>query len=327
LWSVASIVSFGQLVVLPLISGLIAMSLAAPAGLALRMGSMDRSRRQLRQAFSLYLPKSEVDRLVKEEKLPALGGELRDVTILFSDIASYSTLSERVAPGPLVDELNRYFGRMTDIVQAHGGFVDKFIGDGVLAIFGAPLARENAAADAVRASLAMIQSLKDDPLFIGGDGRIAIRIGLHRGEAIVGNIGSAQRFNYTVMGDAVNVASRLEGVGKHYGIPIVVSEQVQETAAKDFAFRELDFIRVVGRDQPVRLFQPLSAESAEATDLAGFAAALQLWRKGQFVEAGKAFAVLAANGDELAARYVGWAQTYAETPMSNWEGIIQQGSK
>lgn len=327
LWSVASIVSFGQLVVLPLISGLIAMSLAAPAGLALRMGSMDRSRRQLRQAFSLYLPKSEVDRLVKEEKLPALGGELRDVTILFSDIASYSTLSERVAPGPLVDELNRYFGRMTDIVQAHGGFVDKFIGDGVLAIFGAPLARENAAADAVRASLAMIQSLKDDPLFIGGDGRIAIRIGLHRGEAIVGNIGSAQRFNYTVMGDAVNVASRLEGVGKHYGIPIVVSEQVQEAAAKDFAFRELDFIRVVGRDQPVRLFQPLSAESAEATDLVGFAAALQLWRKGQFAEAGKAFAVLAANGDELAARYVGWAQTYAETPMSNWEGIIQQGSK
>lgn len=326
-WSIVAIAFFNQLVVLPLITGLIAMSLAGPAGLALRMGSMDRSRRQLRQAFSLYLPKSEVDRLVKEEKLPALGGELRDVTILFSDIASYSTLSERVAPGPLVDELNRYFGRMTDIVQAHGGFVDKFIGDGVLAIFGAPLARENAAADAVRASLAMIQSLKDEPLFIGGDGRIAIRIGLHRGEAIVGNIGSAQRFNYTVMGDAVNVASRLEGVGKHYGIPIVVSEQVQEAAAKDFAFRELDFIRVVGRDQPVRLFQPLSPESAVATDLPGFAAALQLWRKGQFAEAGKAFAVLAADGDELAARYVGWAQTYAETPMSNWEGIIQQGSK
>jgi adenylate cyclase len=327
MWSVVAVVAFNQLTVLPFITGFIAMSLAGPAGLALRMGSMDRSRRQLRQAFSLYLPKSEVDRLVREEKLPALGGELRDVTILFSDIASYSTLSERVAPGPLVDELNRYFGRMTDIVQAHGGFVDKFIGDGVLAIFGAPLARENAAADAVRASLAMIQSLKDEPLFIGGDGRIAIRIGLHRGEAIVGNIGSAQRFNYTVMGDAVNVASRLEGVGKHYHIPIVVSEQVQEAAAKDFAFRELDFIRVVGRDQPVRLYQPLSFESATTLDLAGFAAALELWRKGQFVEAGKAFAVLAAQGDELAARYVGWAQTYAETPMSHWEGIIQQGSK
>ncbi|MDY0873221.1 adenylate/guanylate cyclase domain-containing protein [Dongia rigui] len=326
-WSVLGALAFTYFLVLPLITGLIAMSLAGPAGLALRMGSMDRSRRQLRQAFSLYLPKSEVDRLVREEKLPALGGELRDVTILFSDIASYSTLSERVAPGPLVDELNRYFGRMTDIVQAHGGFVDKFIGDGVLAIFGAPLARENAAADAVRASLAMIQSLKDEPLFIGGDGRIAIRIGLHRGEAIVGNIGSAQRFNYTVMGDAVNVASRLEGVGKHYHIPIVVSEQVQEAAARDFAFRELDFIRVVGRDQPVRLYQPLSADSAATLDLPGFAVALELWRKGQFVEAGKAFAALAAKGDELAARYVSWAQTYAETPMSHWEGIIQQGSK
>ncbi len=329
IWIAAAMIAFHVYVAAPLITGLAVMALAAPAGIALRLGSMDRSRRQLRSAFSLYLPKSEVDRLVKEETLPALGGELRDVTILFSDIASYSTLSERVPPGPLVDELNDYFGRMTDIVQAHGGFVDKFIGDGVLAIFGAPLARENAAADAVLASLAMIRSLQQDPLFIGGDGRIAIRIGLHRGEAIVGNIGSAQRFNYTVMGDAVNVASRLEGVGKHYGIPIVVSEQVQELAIKTgrIVFRELDFIRVVGRDQPVRLFQPLEPEVAASLDLAGFETALHLWRRGQFVEAGKAFGVLAAQGDTLAARYVAWAQTYAETPMSNWEGIIQQGSK
>jgi adenylate cyclase len=227
----------------------------------------------------------------------------------------------------LVDELNRYFGRMTDIVQAHGGFVDKFIGDGVLAIFGAPLMRENSSADAVRASLAMIRSLQDDPLFIGGDGRIAIRIGLHRGDAIVGNIGSSQRFNYTVMGDAVNVASRLEGVGKHYGIPIVVSEQVQEAAATAFSFRELDFIRVIGRDQPVRLFQPLEPDVARHLDLEGFSAALALWRKGSFAEAAAAFAALAKRGDTLAARYVTWAQTYAETPMSGWEGVIQQGSK
>jgi class 3 adenylate cyclase len=154
----------------------------------------------------------------------------------------------------------------------------------------------------------MIKSLQDEPLFIGGDGRIAIRIGLHRGDAIVGNIGSSQRFNYTVMGDAVNVASRLEGVGKHYGIPIVVSEQVQEAAADDFAFRELDFIRVVGRDQPVRLFQPLEPEDAAALDLERFGAALALWRKGSFTEAATAFAPLAQQGDTLAARYVVWAQ-------------------
>lgn len=326
-WAAASTLAFAYYLVVPIITGILAMSLAAPTGIALRMGSMDRARRQLRQAFSLYLPRSEVDRLVREEKLPSLGGELRDVTILFSDIASYSTLSERVEPGPLVDELNKYFGRMTDIVQAHGGFVDKYIGDGVLAIFGAPLVRENSSSDAVRASLAMIMSLQDEPLFIGGDGRIAIRIGLHRGDAIVGNIGSSQRFNYTVMGDAVNVASRLEGVGKHYGIPIVVSEQVQEAAARDFAFRELDFIRVVGRDQPVRLFQPLEPDVAASLDIEGFAAALALWRKGSFTEAASAFAVLAQKGDALAARYVVWAQSYAETPMSNWEGVIQQGSK
>lgn len=326
-WVGISILGFTQLLAIPVLTGLVALSLSGPIGIALRLAVMDRSRRQLRNAFSLYLPRSEVDRLVREEKLPSLGGELRDVTILFSDIASYSTLSERVEPGPLVDELNRYFGRMTDIVQAHGGFVDKFIGDGVLAIFGAPLARENSSADAVRASLAMIKSLRDDPLFIGGDGRISIRIGLHRGDAIVGNIGSSQRFNYTVMGDAVNVASRLEGVGKHYGIPIVVSEQVQEAAAAEFAFRELDFIRVVGRNQPVRLFQPLDPDVAVRLDLDAFAAALLLWRKGAFAEAAAAFALLAQDGDELASRYVSWAQSYAETPMSGWEGVIQQGSK
>ncbi|MBL8708614.1 MAG: adenylate/guanylate cyclase domain-containing protein [Rhodospirillaceae bacterium] len=326
-WSAIVILMFVGFWALPWLTGLAAIGLAGPAGIALRLTVMDRARRQLRQAFSLYLPRSEVDRLVREERLPALGGELRDVTILFSDIASYSTLSERVEPGPLVDELNRYFGRMTDIVQAHGGFVDKFIGDGILAIFGAPLNRPNSASDAVQASLAMIDSLVRDPLFIGGDGRIAIRVGLHRGDAIVGNIGSPQRFNYTVMGDAVNVASRLEGVGKHYGIPIVVSEQVRERAGDAFAFRELDFIRVIGRDQPVRLFQPLEQAEAEKLDLVAFADALQLWRAGKFAAAAEAFAVLASHGDALAARYVEWARSYAATPMSDWEGVIQQGSK
>lgn len=326
-WSMAAVALFTQFWALPWLTGLAAMGFAGPAGIALRLTVMDRARRQLRQAFSLYLPRSEVDRLVREEKLPALGGELRDVTILFSDIAAYSTLSERVAPGPLVDELNRYFGRMTEITQAHGGFVDKFIGDGILAIFGAPLARPNAAQDAVLASLAMIDSLNRDPLYIGGDGRIAIRIGLHTGDAIVGNIGSSQRFNYTVMGDAVNVASRLEGVGKHYGIPIVVSEQVRERVGDGCVFRELDFIRVIGRDQPVRLYQPLTPDEAAALNLSGFADALALWRRGAFDEAAEAFAILAQDGDTLAARYVAWAKTYAKTPMSDWEGVIQQGSK
>ncbi|TDQ77669.1 adenylate cyclase [Dongia mobilis] len=326
-WSALSVALFTTYWALPWLTGLAALILAGPAGIALRLTVMDRARRQLRNAFSLYLPKSEVDRLVREEKLPALGGELREITILFSDIAAYSTLSERVAPGPLVDDLNRYFSRMTEIVQAHGGFVDKFLGDGILAIFGAPLSRENHALDAVAASLAMIESLKAEPLFIGGKGRIAIRIGLHSGEAIVGNIGSPQRFNYTVMGDAVNVASRLEGVGKHYGIPIVVSEQVREKVGDACRFRELDFIRVIGRDQPVRLYQPLTAADAAEIDFPAFSAALQLWRRGDFAAAAKAFAVLAESGDDLAARYVGWAKTYAATPMSDWEGIIQQGSK
>lgn len=326
-WSGLCIALFTQFWVLPWLTGLAALILSGPAGIALRLTVMDRARRRLRSAFSLYLPKSEVDKLVREERPPSLGGELREVTILFSDIAAYSTLSERVEPGPLVDDLNRYFSRMTEIVQAHGGFVDKFIGDGILAIFGAPLSRPNAALDAVQASLAMIESLQKEPLFIGGDGRIAIRIGLHSGEAIVGNIGSPQRFNYTVMGDAVNVASRLEGVGKHYGVPIVVSEQVRERVGEAGQFRELDFIRVIGRDQPVKLYQPLTAEAAESLDLAAFSEALALWRRGAFDEAAAAFAALAAKGDDLAQRYVGWAESYAKTPMSDWEGVIQQGSK
>ena len=327
-WTLAAAIAFDFGRVAPLVSGWAALALALAFLFAWRILSGDRARLGLARAFALYLPQSEIDRLLQEEKPPALGGEERPVTILFSDIAGFTKLSEHRAPAELVADLNAYFGRMTEIVETHGGFVDKFIGDGLLAVFGAPLHDPDHAAKAVTAALDMLAALDAPahPLRLGPDHPIAIRIGIHSGEAVVGNIGSPKRFNYTVIGDAVNLAARLEGVAKLYGVPLVVSETTREACGDTHRFRELDTVRVVGRGQPVRLYQPLAPAAAAGLDLDGFAAALAAWRSGQFVAAAEAFEKL-AGADPAAAPFAARARDFAQTPPAGWQGITDLASK
>ena len=162
--------------------------------------------------------------------------------------------------------MNEYLTAMTDIVEEHGGFVDKYIGDAIVAVFGAPLDDEAHAVSAVRAALACHHRLDElnrtDALF--GSCKLDHRIGLNSGEALVGNIGSRRRFNYTVMGDTVNVASRLEGANKFFGTSIMASETTMALTGSTFAWRELDIVRVQGRARPVRVFEPL-AEAGQAS--------------------------------------------------------------
>ncbi len=322
-WIALATVAFASLTVLPLVAGTGAILASAPLTLAYRIGLVDRRRRQLRKAFSLYLPEPELDRLTARDQLPALGGELRSVTILFSDIAGYSGLSEILTPGALVTDLNRYFARMTEIVQRHGGFVDKFIGDGILAVFGAPLAEDRHALAGIEAALEMIASLASDPTLTLNGQPIRIRIGLHTGDVIVGNIGAPNRFNYTVVGDAVNLASRLEGVGKLYDVPIIVSEDTWHAAGDSARFRELDQVRVVGRDQPVTLFEPLPPDSK--LDLARFADAVALWRRGDFAPAAALFRQL--SDDPAARRFAERAEAFASQPPAAWDGIVNLQQK
>lgn len=325
-WSGAATAAFHAGLVWPWLGGLIAAGLAYPALTAFRIKVVDRDRRQVRNAFKLYLPPSVIDDMTRDGATPRLGGEARDVSILFSDIAGYTKMSEGLDPEELVGILNRYFTTMTDIVEKHGGFVDKFIGDAVLAVFGAPRLDPAHAKAAVAAALEMQAALAADlTLLDSGRGpRGSIRIGVASGPAVIGNIGSPRRFNYTVMGDTVNLASRLEGVNKYYGSGVIVSAAAA-AAGDPKDFREVDAIRVVGRDEPVALFEPLSParrdDPAETERRASYAAALALWRAGDFALAAQAFTAL-AEVDPVAAAMARRAAAYAVKPPSfAWDGV------
>src|SRR5215831_19580643 len=190
---------------------------------------------------------------------PALGGEMRDVTIYFSDIADFSSIAEKIPPTELVAAMNEYLSAMTDVIEEHGGFADKYIGDSIVAVFGAPLDDPDHATNAVRAALqcsARLGTLDRVSREFGGTPRQ--RIGINSGSALLGNIGSRRRFNYTVLGDMVNLASRLEGANKYFGTSIIASEATVALTGAGFVWRELDIVRVQGRSQPVKIFEPLA---------------------------------------------------------------------
>jgi adenylate cyclase len=270
--------------------------------------------------------------MVAGGKVPTLGGETRELTIWFSDIADFASLSEHMPPAQLVRFLNRYLSEMTDLLDRHGGFVDKYIGDAILAVFGAPVDDPDHALHAVEAALACRNRLEEmSREFSQMVGRpLSARIGINSGQAIVGNIGSRRRFNYTVMGDAVNLASRLEGANKIYGTDILVSDTAMAGCGDRVKFREIDLVRVVGRESPVRIFEPFSLTGAEAPtpesvaqdeQAVRFAAALGAFREQRFAAAADAFAEL-AEIDAVAAYYVDRARALAESPPdAGWDRV------
>ena len=241
----------------------------------------------MRRLFSLYTSPQLIEKMLATDRLPELGGEERQVTIWFSDLAGFTSLAEGLRPVEVVALMNRYLTVITEVVEAYGGFVDKYIGDAVLAIFGAPHADTEHPLKAVAAALAVQQRLLEHngtPEFMGRS--MITRIGINTGLAMVGNIGSPRRFNYTVIGDAVNLASRLEGANKYLGSQILVSEDTARLLPDELALREVDLIRVKGRQAALRVFEPLALNREELTakqqhELAEQARALTLFRQGQ----------------------------------------------
>ena len=226
----------------------------------------EREKRKIRDAFGLYLNPHLAQRVAEHPELLALGGEKRELTVLFSDIRGFTTLSEGLEPEALVDLLNEYLGAMTDVVFAHDGTLDKYIGDAIMAVWGAPVAQPDHAARACRAALGMVEALR--ALTVEWQRRgvpvLAIGIGLNTGPMVVGNMGSARRLSYTVIGDNVNLGSRLEGLTKMYGSPIIASESTVLAAGAGIVTRELDLVRVKGKRLPVRIFEVLGAAEAAA---------------------------------------------------------------
>jgi adenylate cyclase len=230
-------------------------------------------RRQIRSDFSLYLSPVMVDRLIQNPERGALGGEIRDLTIMFSDIRGFTKISESLDPQALTQLMNRYLTPMTDIVQRHHGTIDKYIGDCIMAFWNAPLDVPQHGREAILTAFDMRSALKklnDEIQAEASRSGVSIPelhagIGLNTGPGCVGNMGSEQRKTYTVLGDSVNTASRLEALSAAYGVDLVIGHETA-AAAPDFALLELDQVRVKGKQLPVRIFTALGDAEVAASN-------------------------------------------------------------
>jgi len=303
----ASVVAFRAGFVFPWLPVAVAAAASLIATEGFRFVMAEREKRLLRSAFGLYLSPAIIDRIHAEDALPELGGESREITILFSDVVGFSSISEALPPQDLVTLMNDYLTAMSEVIEASGGYVDKYVGDAIVALFGAPARSTSHAADGVAAALACRQRLQAFNRDAAAVGRPALgqRIGLNTGVALVGNVGSKRRFNYTALGDAVNVAARLEPLNKSYGTDILVSAATRDAAGERFVWREIDTVTVRGRAQDVTIFEPLAAagdaDAATLARAARYEAGLAAWRAGDKESAGRAFAELAGEDRAAAA--------------------------
>ncbi|MFN3262337.1 MAG: adenylate/guanylate cyclase domain-containing protein [Pikeienuella sp.] len=307
-------------------------------GWAGRLLLLDRRARALRDSFSRYLAPSLVDRMLSQERLPALEGEPREVTVMFADLSGFTALSEKVNSGELeatvlTATVNAYLSIIAAEVERSGGYVDKFIGDAVMALWNAPVEAPDHARAAVRAAVAIRELVpaagrrdraRNLPAF-------AVKIGVNAGPAIVGNVGTETRMNYTAIGDAVNLAARLEGLCSTFGTEIVLGPGVAAASAEDFDMLEIAPIRVKGRREPASVFTPL-AKGSEPARIAAFAAALALWRTARFGEARAAWEALTegawpgAGAAAAMARFAREAEA-GPPPPPDWDGAVTMTAK
>jgi adenylate cyclase len=289
-----------------------------------------RERRWLRQAFGRYVSPALVEAIVAHPERLKLGGEEAEVTVLFADLAGFTGLAEEMPPESLIQLLNEYFTTMTQIIQANQGTVDKFIGDALMAVWGAPVAMTDHAALACRAALAMQEAMRGlkEGWRRRGLPQLSARLGLHSGRVLAGNVGSSDRFDYTVMGDTVNLASRLEGVNKRYGTDILLSEATYRSAGADgFYFRELDRVQVKGRLGPVTIYELVESRSPanEPPWLPAFAAGRGAYLARDWRRAMENFQeVLRLKPDDTPSRiFLQRCRQYREAPpAADWEGVF-----
>ncbi len=266
-WLLVSVAAASMGWWIPVVIPLLGMGFVLLLGFLLQYQLEGKQHRFLRGAFQHYVAPEVIDTIVSNPALLSLGGERRELTIFFSDIKGFTTLSEGMAPSDLVRLLNTLLSEMTDIILQEQGTIDKYQGDAIIAFWNAPLVVSDHRERAVRAALRCQQRLKELELYFtqefGVD--LQMRIGINTGVVTVGNFGSSKRFNYTMIGDAANLASRLEGVNKVFGTTILVSEGTQAAVADAFTWRRVGDVQVKGRSHSVRIYEPLSEHSLLAT--------------------------------------------------------------
>ncbi len=321
------------------------LSFVVPAGTLLanyagvtsyRMIFEEREKRKVRRTFSQYVSPGVI-RLLENDPARYLrrGGELKELTVMFADIRGFTAMSEGMTPDELVRLLNEYLGEMTDIIFCRWGTLDKYIGDAIMAFWGSPFPQEDHAQRACTAALDMCARLEELNTQWRAAGRktLAIGVGVNTGPVNVGNMGSDKRLAWTVMGDNVNLASRLEGLTKEYGVRIVMSEGTWQQVARDFIARDLDRIRVKGKAQPVGIYElvDLAGNGSRHADLiAGFADAMAAYRRREWEAAAQRFQSLTERFPDDGPSRVFLARScefMVASPPPDWDGVYVMKTK
>ncbi|OQY79363.1 MAG: hypothetical protein B6D45_00920 [Ignavibacteriales bacterium UTCHB3] len=296
-----------------------------------------RQKTQIKGMFSQYVDKSMVDQLIADPEKLRLGGEKKYLTVFFSDIAGFSTFSETMDPEDLVKFLNQYLSAMTDVVMANHGTLDKYIGDAVMAFWGAPIPLENHAQLACRTALQQQKIMNELRKGWEAEGKplIQMRIGINTGDMVVGNVGGSQRFDYTLMGDNVNLASRLEGANKAYGTFIMIADSTYELVKNEFVTRELDLLVVKGKTHPVKVYELIADANEHLPEsrikcVKLYTEAMEKYRNRDFQDAIKGFteALNIDPGDGPSKVYIERSKLYLETPPEeDWDGVFKLTTK
>ena len=294
------------------------------------------SEKRVKSTMARYMSPQVAQQLLAEGE-SVLGGKAQNVSIMFSDVRDFTTVSESLGPRETVAMLNEYFERMVDVVMSNGGVLDKFIGDAIMALFGVPFNGERDADNALKVANGMMVALHvlNGERAAGGKDRIDIGIGIATGSVIVGNIGSPKRMEYTVIGDSVNLASRLEGVTKTYGCKILISDMTRRELKGEHRLREIDLLRVKGKTKPIAIFEAMDHYSEESfldieRAIARFSAGMQQYRTRQWTAAIECFMeVLALNpADKPSKVFIERAEHFnANPPAAEWDGMWTMTSK
>ncbi len=295
-----------------------------------------KEREFIKTTFERYVSKTVASELIKNPEMVRLGGTKKELTVMFSDIGGFTTLSETLSPEEVVKHLNEYFEGMSSSILEFDGTINQFQGDAIVAFWGAPVPQENHAMFACLAALRCREFLKNlqHKWVSQGLPERTFRFGINTGEMVVGNIGSSSRFEYTVIGDEVNLASRLEGANKIYGTQILISDTTYELAKDEIIGREIDIIRVVGKTEPVRIYELVSQKGQldeRKTEVLGkFRAGINLYREQKWIEAKEYFKKILESDpyDKPSQEYLKRCNEYEYLPPpGDWDGVFDLRSK
>jgi adenylate cyclase len=299
-----------------------------------------KQKQELRSTLSRYFSPDVADELLRDpERFHRMArGTHRTITVLFSDLRGFTTLSEQLPPADIVKQLNQYFERMVEVVFGHQGSIDKFVGDAIMAVWGrmgtsqTPDALREDALNSLNTAVRMRTALQDlnEQWSAQGLPPLALGIGIHQGEAIVGNIGSTSQMQFTAIGDTVNTSARLEGATKQYGVDLLISETVHEQVKERFVTRSADLVQVKGKTIPVALFTVLTdLTQPPPAGLAEYEMGITLYRSGDFTQAQHCFrdAAQAGLNDYLTTEYLKRCARLIEKPPETWSGVYTLTSK